>query len=215
MKNLTLARFASAALCIAMASDAAAETGGGASAADAPKPGDAVPVTDAMKAEEAANAAAAKGTADLAAAEKSAGAGADEKSSYRVKSDFHDTTTGRLRKAGRVLKATDKRAAQLAAARVIETDADGKALPIEDEDEDEDDGEESVFTRQEDFSQATRDAVEGKVAPVGLDGPVDEAVAREVAEQGLATTDGGASTMKTSAVPAVITGNKPGRAKAK
>lgn len=210
MKNLTLARFASAALCIAMASDAAAETGGGASAAagdpNAPNPSDAVQVTEAMKAEEAANA---------AAAEKTARAGADEKSSYRIKSDFHDTTTGRLRKAGRIVKADDKRAAQLAAARVIETDADGKALPIEDEDEDEDDGEESVFTRQEDFSQATRDAVDGKVAPVGLDGPIDEAVAREVAEQGLATTDGGASTMKTSAVPAVITGNKGRAPKAK
>lgn len=208
MKNFTLARFASAALCVTMASDAAAETGGGAGpAATDPKPGDAVQVTDAMKAEEAANAAKAAET------EKSAGAGADEKSSYRVKSDFHDTTTGRLRKAGRVLKATDKRAAQLAAAKVIETDEDGKAMPIDD-DEDEDDGEESVFTRQEDLSQATRDAVDGKVAPVGLDGPVDEAVAREVAEQGLDTTDGGMGTSLTAGkVPGVVTGNKNRKAK--
>ena len=50
MKNFTLARFASAALCVTMASDAAAETGGGAGpAATDPKPGDAVQVTDAMK----------------------------------------------------------------------------------------------------------------------------------------------------------------------
>jgi len=199
MKNLTLARFASAALCVTMASDAAAETGGGAGPATTdPKPGDAVQVTDAAKAAEA---------------EKPAGAGADEKSSYRVKSDFHDTTTGRLRKAGRVLKATDKRAAQLAAAKVIETDEDGKALPIDD-DEDEDDGEESVFTRQEDLSQATRDAVDGKVAPVGLDGPVDEAVVREVAEQGLDTTDGGMGTSLTAGkVPGVVSGNKSRKAK--
>ena len=184
MKNLTLARFACAALCVAMASDAAAETGGGASTAAAA--GD--PNTPAETPQEAAAAA--------AAAEKSAGAGADEKSSYRVKSDFHDTTTGRLRKAGRILKATTARAAQLAAARVIETDERGDAKPV-DTDEDEDDGEESVFTRQEDLSAETRDAVAGKVAPVGLDGPIDEAVVREVTDNNLDTTDGGASAMQT------------------
>lgn len=203
MKNFTLARYATAALCVAMASDAAAETGGGAG----PAASDQTPAET-----ETANAAAAEGTAALAEAEKSAGAGADEKSSYRVKSDFHDTTTGRMRKAGRVLKATDKRAAQLAAAKVIETDEDGKALPIDD-DEDEDDGEESVFSRQEDLSQATRDAVEGKVAPVGLDGPVDEAVAREVAEQGLDTTDGMGTSLTAGKVPGVVSGNKSRKAK--
>ena len=191
MKNFTLARYATAALCVAMASDAAAETGGGAGPADT----------------EAANAAAAEGTAALAEAEKSAGAGTGEKSSYRVKSDFHDTTTGRMRKAGRVLKATDKRAAQLAAAKVIETDEDGKALPI-DEDEDEDDGEESVFTRQEDLSEATRAAVDGRVAPVGLDGPVDEAVVREVAENDLDTTDGMGTSLTAGKVPGIVTGRK-------
>lgn len=186
---------AGAALAL-MAADTGTGTGGGAGE-NAPAPTDPNPdvtaTTPALTPAEqkAADKAQAKADAKAAAAE------AAEKDRYRILHDFHDTTTGRLRKAGKTLLATEARAAALVAAGVIDPDA------VDDDDDDDSDAEQE----REAAEAAARAAA--NVAPVGVDGPVDEAVARTIADGDQTGVTTGGKALSTKRVPGVITGGKP------
>jgi hypothetical protein len=140
--------------------------------------------------------------AEPKAASKAAKAEA-EKARYRITADFHDTTTGKLRKKGRIIEATGARAAQLAAAKVIAVDAQGNPDTLDDDAEDEGvdgdgDGADSNLNEPP------------AIAPVGVDGPVDEAVLHVLGDAA-GVTDGD-RTLSTDKVPGIVTG---GKAKAK
>lgn len=124
----------------------------------------------------------------------------DGKLLYRVTTEFHDTTTGKVRKKGRTVKANAIRAAQLIAAKVIDP------TPLEADAEDEDDGDDNA-----DPAVNTR-----AVAPATVGGVVDDAVIRDRGE-GAPVTDGNRDgklpgVVGTGDVPAVVTGGK-GKAK--
>lgn len=147
-------------------------------------------------------------------AKKAKGDDDDEpKSRYEILHDFHDTTTGRTRKKGRTLLATEKRAGVLDAAGVIDK---GEPLPDDDDDDDDDAAQDAA---EEAEAAKTRQA---QVAPVGLDGPVDQAVAVTVSssdngvvnasEPGNPAADS-SRVVDTTRVPAVVTGGR-GKTKA-
>lgn len=149
----------------------------------------------------------AEAEAATAKAKEEAPASAEGVKIYRVKYDFHDTTTGTMRKAGRTLRATPSRAKVLDQARVLERDADGP-VEVAEEDEDDHEGEESVYTLQEAASERVRQRVGGHVAPVNPEGPVDEAVAIEVEESGAEVLGGMKTSLTAENVPDVISGRR-------
>lgn len=149
----------------------------------------------------------AEAEAVAAKAKEEAPAPAEGVKIYRVKYDFHDTTTGTMRKAGRTLRATPSRAKVLDQARVLERDADGP-VEVAEEDEDDHEGEESVYTLQEAASERVRQRVGGHVAPVNPEGPVDEAVAIEVEENGAEVLGGMKTSLTAENVPDVISGRR-------
>lgn len=171
------------ALASALATLAAADTGG-ANPADtaADHPDDAQAKAAAEK----------KAAANVAESD----ADGDGKLRYRVAVEFHDTTTGRVRRKGRTVKADAERAAVLLAARVI------NPTPLE-ADEADDEG--------EDDDNADAGTNTNAIAPATVGGVVDEAVIVENGG-GATVTDGQrhgklpGSALTTDNVPAVVKG---------
>jgi len=202
---------------LAMAALAAAESSGsGAAAAAAPEAGattDPAPgtATAALAAAEPSTSSTANPAdkaapdADTAKARKAAAKTADAnvdahdtdgdgKLRYRVTTEFHDTTTGKVRKKGRTVKADAERAAVLIAAKVIDP------TPLEadaaDADDDDDNADPAVNTNA--------------VAPATVGGPVDQAVIADRGE-GAPVTDGNRDgtlpkALSTTDAPAIVKG---------
>lgn len=128
------------------------------------------------------------------AADKAEAPEDDGKARYRITAEFADTTTGRVRKKGRTLTATAKRAEQLIAARVIDP------TPLDDDADDQDDDDQNA-----DVGVNTN-----AVAPATVGGVVDAAVIADRGE-GAAVTDGHRDgklpdAVTTGDAPAIVTG---------
>lgn len=199
MRKLHMIAASAGALALCMAKDDAAAGG----APDAPNPDTRNPADAAAPHPDDAKATAkAQKTADTNVADHD-GDG-DGKLRYRVAVEFHDTTTGRLRRKGRTVKADADRAAVLLAAGVIH----GTPLEADEPDDEGDDAE---------GQNADTGVNENAIAPATVGGPVDAAV---IADQGAgaAVTDGqrdgtlpGALT--TGDAPAIVSGKGGGKAK--
>lgn len=170
---------------LSLAAAAASADTGGQNPADkaAPHPDDAKAAADAKK------------TADANVA--AADANGDGKLKYRVRAEFHDTTTGRTRKKGRALTATAERAAVLLAAGVIDPD------PLHEDDPDQ-------LEDDPDTQNADPGVNTVQVAPATVGGVVDQAVI-VAAGEGAAVTDGQRegtlpAALTTDDVPAIVTG---------
>jgi hypothetical protein len=182
MKKITMLGAGLAAAVFAAAADA-----GASAAAATPAPGATDP-NPALAPDAAASAEAVKKTVKEAAK-----AAEPETAEYRITADFHDTTTGKLRKKGRKVRATEARRDQLVAAKVINPE------PLDDDAEDEGDDDDGDGT---DSNLNNPNAL----APVGVDGPVDDAVLHVLGDAA-GITDG-STALSTAAVPAIVTGNK-------